>query len=116
VTGFEYTLETYVGLRDPIRYVFNNASSVTLLANFPIPKFSGRVQTTAWTSTTNSNLGSSTMAANIDLNRIPGKPGDPYRGQAVLHPEGQGPQHKIKLPAIPVRTNFDGNAMYLRVS
>ena len=39
------------------------------------------------------------MAANIDLNRIPGKPGDPYRGQAVLHPEGP---HKIKLPPIPV--------------
>jgi hypothetical protein len=56
------------------------------------------------------------MAANIDLNRIPGKPGDPYRGQAVLHPEGQGPQHKIKLPAIPVRTNFGGYAIYLRVS
>jgi hypothetical protein len=44
------------------------------------------------------------MAANLDLNRIPGKSGDPYRGQAVLHPKEQGPPHKIKLPAIPVRT------------
>jgi hypothetical protein len=57
-----------------------------------------------------------TMAANLDLNRIPGKPGDPYRGQAVLHPEGQGPQPKIKLPAIPVRTNFEGYEMDLQVS
>lgn len=44
------------------------------------------------------------MAANIDLNRIPGKPGDPFRGQAVLHQDNvEGPEHKIKLPAIPVR-------------
>ncbi|KIM34430.1 hypothetical protein M408DRAFT_325832 [Serendipita vermifera MAFF 305830] len=42
------------------------------------------------------------MAANIDLNRVPGKSGDPYRGQAVIHQgDVQGAEHKIKLPAIP---------------
>jgi hypothetical protein len=41
------------------------------------------------------------MAANIDFSRIPGKKGDPYRGQAVLRPEEEE-EHGFKLPAIPV--------------
>ncbi|KAG9018992.1 hypothetical protein FS842_007953 [Serendipita sp. 407] len=44
------------------------------------------------------------MAGNIDLSRIPGKKGDPYRGQAVYQPQPDSEwnrQHKIKLPAIP---------------
>ncbi|KAG8797632.1 hypothetical protein FRC17_007690 [Serendipita sp. 399] len=44
------------------------------------------------------------MAGIIDLSRIPGKKGDPYRGQAVYQPQPDSEwnrQHKIKLPAIP---------------
>ncbi|PVG00795.1 hypothetical protein CPB86DRAFT_871644 [Serendipita vermifera] len=44
------------------------------------------------------------MAANIDFSRIPGKKGDPYRGQAVYQPEKKKDwdgEHKIKLPPIP---------------
>jgi hypothetical protein len=53
--NIECTRGAYVGLRDPIRYVFNNASSVTLLASLPIPVFDGEVQSRL-DSTVNSRL------------------------------------------------------------
>jgi hypothetical protein len=45
------------------------------------------------------------MAAVLDLENVPGKKGDPFRGQAVHYAQrktDRDQQHMVKLPAIPV--------------
>jgi hypothetical protein len=45
------------------------------------------------------------MAAVLDLEKVPGKKGDPFRGQAVHYTRrktDKDQQHKVKLPPIPV--------------